>query len=188
LKQRLFISLDPPDSTRQEITVLQHALEKLNLPIRFEPPEKLHLTLNFIGAVEKDRVGSLQNLIRRVADTYAPLTLTPAFLETLYQKHDSSLIYLGLTGDTDGLDNLHDDLKENLAEQQIPQPERYMPHITIGRFKKADPVLTKSFMDKVNAYEFTALTPFIADRISLYESLLSRDGSHYRRIGLHLLK
>ena len=72
---------------------------------------------------------------------------------------------------------------EELINQKIPQPERFLPHITIGRVKKTDPVMTKSIMDKVQVYDFEPLPDFKVEQISLFESILSKDDSHYRRVG-----
>jgi len=182
LKQRLFIALSSSGDLQREITDLQSRLEKLGLPLRFEPAEKLHLTLNFIGAIDKTETEKISGLIKDVASEFSSFSLTPAFLETLYQKHGTSLVYLGLSGDVPVLKNLQSELKKGLSGIHLPQPDRFLPHITIGGFKKADPVLTKSFMDTVREFDFSPLSGFTVDRITLYESLLSKEGSHYRRL------
>jgi 2'-5' RNA ligase len=182
LKQRLFIGFDPDDILRQEIISLQQNLEKLNLPLVFEPAEKLHLTLNFIGKSDKSDVGKIGDMLTRVVAGFSPFNLTPAYLETLYQKHGSSLVYLGFSGDTQTLKSLQMELREQLTDMHIPQPGRFLPHITIGRFKKADPSMTKSFMDQIPTSDFSPLPAFTVDNVSLYDSLLSREGSHYRRL------
>lgn len=183
MKQRLFIGIDPSEALRQEIVKLQTSLQALKLPLVLELPEKLHLTLNFIGAVDKEKTADIQQLIKHAVFGIPPFTLTPAFLETLYQKHGSSIIYLGLTGEIQMLKNLQGLLADGLTESGISQPGRYLPHLTVAKFKKADPVLIKSFIDKVDEFAYTPLSEFTVSQIVLFESLLSKDGSHYRRIG-----
>ena len=182
MKQRLFIALDPTEDLRQEIVDLQSRLEKLRLPVLFQPAEKLHLTLNFLGAVDESAVGNLGAAVRTATSGISSFSLTPAFLETLYQKHDNSIIYLGFSGDISHLKNLQSELKKYLADLHFAQPKRFLPHITIGKFKKTDPVLTKSYMDQIRDFDFYPLSAFIIDHVILYESLLSKAGSHFRRL------
>jgi RNA 2',3'-cyclic 3'-phosphodiesterase len=188
LKQRLFIALDPPDDLRQEIVDLQSRLDQLRLPLRFEPAEKLHLTLNFLGEVDKSFTSDIGTALKSVASEFSPFILTPAFLETLYQRHDNSLVYLGFTGDVDILKKLQSGLKACLSGMHLPQPKRFLPHITLGKMIKTDPVLTKSALDKVRDFKIRPLSEFTIDHLTLYESLLSKEGSHYRRLRRFMLK
>jgi RNA 2',3'-cyclic 3'-phosphodiesterase len=188
LKHRLFISLDLPESVRREITILEARLDSLHLPLVMQEPEKLHLTLNFIGNYDKDATDNLASAVAQKVSGCAPFTLRPFFLETLYQKHDASLVYLGLTGDLTALQNLHDSLSQVLIPKKIPQPRRFLPHISIAKIKKADPVLTKKILDQIRDINFSPLTEFTADRLSLYQSILSQKGSTYRRLRQFMLK
>ncbi len=188
LKQRLFIAIDPPENIRQEITGLQQDLDRLKLPVIFELPEKFHVTLNFIGAVDKDFTGTLANRIREITMNFQAFNLRPYFLETLYQKHDQSLIYLGLAGDLANLKKIRLATGQMLADSGIPQKSKYLPHLTVARMKKADPVITKTALDKIIDFEFQPLSSFLVDHLTLYESLLSQKGSHYRQVGRFMLQ
>jgi 2'-5' RNA ligase len=114
--------------------------------------------------------------------------LVPALMDSMYKKHDSSYIYLGLAGDTPSLKDIYKSLSSSLSQISIPQPVKFFPHITIARYIKADPVTIKSAMDTVSDFEFTPLSEFTVGHLSLYESLLSQKGSHFRRLGEFLLR
>ncbi len=180
MKYRLFIAIDAP--LRQEVLSLQSKLSELNLPVVWEEPEKVHLTLNFLGEVEQAQIGHLNKIITTAVSEFSPFNLRPAFLETLYKRHDPSLIYLGLSGDTDVLKELQQRLTKGLEKMALPQPERFLPHITIGRLKRIDPTMTKSFLDKIRDSDFSPLPEFLVKNIVLYRSLLSKSGSHYAQL------
>ncbi|OGC92190.1 2'-5' RNA ligase [Candidatus Amesbacteria bacterium RIFCSPHIGHO2_02_FULL_47_9] len=179
MKHRLFLAIDTLFS---EIVSLQSNLNGLRLPVIWEKPEKLHLTLNFLGRTPDDQLSQITTLTSQVAKSFSPFTLQPYFLETLYHRHGSSLIYLGLTGDIEELKKLQNSLSQSLSRLSLPSQDRFLPHITIGKFKKDDPIQTKKFLSLVSDYDFTPLSPFTVDRLTLYESLLSRSGSHYQKL------
>ncbi len=182
MKHRLFVAIDIPTDLRTEIVALQQTLNKLSIPVVWEPVDKLHMTLNFIGSVEQDMVHRVGQIIRKSITAYRPFTLQPAYLETLYKRHDPSIIYLGVSGDVQILKELQGSIAIELNELKLPQPEKFLPHITIGRLKRTDPPSTKSFLDKVTNFDFQALPPFTIGQVWLFRSLVSKLGSHYERM------
>lgn len=188
MKHRLFIAINLPDEIISAILALSGRLESLHLPLRLEEPEKLHITLNFLGRVEEKLIPSVQKILTHTAALQQSFQLAPVYLDSMYKKHADSYVYLGLSGDLDILKQIHKSLSLSLSQISIPQPERLFPHITIARFQKADPVTIKTAMDKITDFEFTALPEFTVAGLTLYESFLSQKGSHYRVIGHYPLK
>lgn len=188
MKHRLFIAVDLPETTKQEIVVLQHKLESLKLPIDWEPKEKLHLTLNFLGRLEDEEFSPVQSALSKAAQSFRNFELQPAFLETLYQRHDQSLIYLGIGGGVDELNQVYKQFASILNSLKNPQAQRYLPHITIGRMQKVDPTSVKAYLDKIEGCEFSPLSSFVVDHFTYYESFVSRLGSTYQRAGRIVLE
>lgn len=184
MTHRLFLAIDLPEELDLEIITLQNRLSGLHLPVVWQPPEKLHLTLNFLGRVSDEQVGMLSRVITQITARTPPLLLTPSFLETLYQKHDSSLIYLSISQEPDRpLTELYKLTSAALTGLKMPQSERFAPHITIGKIKKSDPETTKKVLEQISTFEFSAMKPFVANRLVLYESTLNRSGSHFQKTG-----
>jgi len=187
MKHRLFLAINIPEELTREIVTLQTRLDRLGLPIRWEDPEKLHLTLNFIGKVDEEKQSKIESLAGKIAADSFSFSLTPVFLETMYKKHETSHVYLGMGGELDRLKNLQGLLASAISEMFIAQPNKYLPHITIGKLKKMDPVMTKDVLQKIREIDIEPLPEFTIDDFSLFESLLSRDGSHYRRVSRYRL-
>jgi 2'-5' RNA ligase len=182
------LAIEIPDDLRQEIRDLQSRLDKLKLIVKWEEPEKLHLTLNFLGRIEESLEPGIHRAVAEVCSHYSQFDLTPAFLETMYKKHEPSFIYLGISGELPTLLGLQKSLREELLCLKVPLPEKFFAHITIGRVKKADPETTKSILNQVRDFEFSPLLDFTATAVSLFESLISDKGSHYRLIRRFMLK
>lgn len=185
MKHRLFIAIDVPSP---EIVTLQSRLDRLHLPLVLESPEKLHLTLHFLGRIPEDQVSSIKTITGKIALRYSTFSLQPAFLETLYRRHAPSLVYLGLTGDLDVLKDLQKSLSLPLSQLLLPHQERFFPHIDIAKFKPDDPVQIKKFLGQISDFEFSPLSPFTISHVTLYESHLSRAGSHYQKISQFMLR
>lgn len=182
MKHRLFVAIDVPST---EIVALQSKLDQLRLPVIWEKPEKIHLTLNFLGRVTPDQLHPVSRAVSQVVKTYNHLTIELLFLETLYQRHDQTLIYLSAF--SPDLIPLQKSLSQALNDIS-PQPRRFLPHITIGKIKRTDPATTKRVIDVISNFDYQPLSPFVADHLTLYESFLSAKGSTYQKIGQFMIK
>lgn len=188
MKHRLFIAVRPPDAFIQKVTILQNQLDHLHLPLVWEPPEKIHLTLTFLGRIEEEHHPAITKILTDVSHRFSPFSLIPSFLDTMYQKHETSYVYLGLSGDTDILKEIYQLLSKSLANIHIPIPQRYLPHITIGKLKKYDQFSTKQYLEKISDFPYQPLPEFNVDNLTLYENLLARDTSHYQQLGRFVLE
>lgn len=126
--------------------------------------------------------------VTEISMSHRSFSLRPVFLDTLYKKHDTSLVYLAVGGDVDALQELQSSLARSLTDLKISQPDKFRPHIVIGKLKKMDPVMTKDVLQKIQDVDIDPLPEFTVNHICLYESFLTREGSHYRRIGRYMLQ
>ncbi len=188
MKHRLFFAIDLPDPCRSAVVDLQTRLDRLGLPVMWEEPAKLHLTLHFLGPTPQEQINSFTPGLQKLARSAPAFSLTPYFLETLYRRHEASLVYIGMEGDLTALKNLHKSLAGLLSGYQLPAQNRFFPHITIGRLRRDDPVTTKNFLSRIDAVDIQPLPSFLVDHLTLYESDLSPAGSHYQKIGQYGLE
>lgn len=177
MTHRLFIGLSIP---APQILELQSRLSSLHLPIEWQEPDKFHLTLNFLGRVPDDKLSALTKIVTGMSRSFSKINLEFPFLETLYQRHDPTLIYLAVSSPE--VIELQKNLSQALSSISLPQPHRFMPHVTIGKFKKADPIQTKRFAELVNDFDYQPIPSVTVGEIILYKSFLSRSGSHYQKM------
>jgi 2'-5' RNA ligase len=123
---RLFLALWP--SPRLRKALLEHQ-EAWRWPPRASlvRPEKLHLTLHFIGNVPRDRVALF---IKELEVPFLPFTLDFGPPELWH----SGVAVLQPKAPPAGLQRLHDALGQALQQLELPVESReFRPHITLAR-------------------------------------------------------
>lgn len=136
MKHRVFIAIDLPDDLKELIVQAQDKMNKFNWPVRWEPIEKLHITLRFLGNITNEDIAIVQDIVHaEIQKTQAfPLTLDGyVFFPT--SKYPTVLCLLVV--DNTVLYTFQRALADALAEVQLGEPERHSfnGHITIGRTK-----------------------------------------------------
>lgn len=123
---RLFLALWPPPAVRD--TLLAHMRQWQWTPLaRPTPPERLHLTLHFIGAVPEVRLDELKARLRA---PFLPFTLELAQPEVW----PGGIAVLCTTQAPAALQTLHAQLGERLRALGLPVDERPLrPHVTLAR-------------------------------------------------------
>ena len=177
MKHRLFIAIDLPEATLGEIVAIQPQLDKLKLPIVWE--KHPHLTLNFLGLADPKAIVPL-------IPAFRSFILQPLYLDTLYSRHEPTILYLSLAKSQELID-LQESLSLGLS-QITPQPRRYLPHTTLGHLKRTDPVSTKRYMDILSGFESPQFSPFMVSKIVLYQSLISQAGTTYQKLASFVLQ
>jgi 2'-5' RNA ligase len=89
------------------------------------------------------------------------------------------VLWAGLGGEVVCMDRLYRSLSRELSQQEIKTDrQRFSPHITLARFKKAPPV---RFMEKVGNDPWLAASgpEFRVEGIHLYQSELRPEGARY---------
>lgn len=189
MTHRLFLAIDLPQNLQREITAWLTRLPQPVLPVAWEEPEKLHLTLNFLGRVPETKVRLVIKLLRATSQNWPHFTLVPLWLQTLYHRHQPSLVYLSVGGDLDLFTPLQKSLSDALDSLFLWQPRRkFLPHINLGRLKRADQISTKRALEAISDLPPPQFSPFLVDHLVLYESFLSRHGSHYQKVASFMLK
>ena len=123
---RLFLALWPDEPTLQ---ALGHARDGWQWPpgAALVPPDRLHVTLHFLGAVPLDRLPALRGAL---VVPGAPCTL--AFDQA--EVWPRGLAVLAASAVPPALAALHGRLAQALAQQGLPVEARpWRPHVTLAR-------------------------------------------------------
>ena len=162
--RRLFFALWPSDNVRQSIIkASKPSMHKLKG--RIIKPDRLHITLHFIGPVNDD----LRQCMHEAALTVSgkPFELD---LDYLGQFFRARILWMGVRKIPDELGQLHNDLGEALSACGYQCDRRpFSPHITLMR-KCIKPVFDQP--------EFSI--PWRIDEFVLVESVQDKKGVSYR--------
>jgi len=188
---RLFVALNIPEEIKKKIIEMRRNLinqipgnqyEKL----RWEPEEKYHLTLKFIGDIDNSIVGEITNsldFIREYKKVNCELTKFGFF----YNKRVLKILWIGFKVD-ESLNKLVEELNKRLQSASggsiLADKREFRAHLTLLRIKTE---LGKDFITSFEQFIIPE-TKFIAEDISLIKSELLSERSKYTEIKKYHLK
>ena len=164
---RCFVALDLPLSLQAEALSIQEQLRKKDLfQGRFTVPENIHLTLKFLGGIDRPQATEVATLLQGVVAPPCTVKLDGAGMFA------PRIIWLKLNG----ADSLQQQVDQTLASL-FPQETRFMGHITIARVKKAPQPC-----DLAKAVQSLKVSPLLTrvDSFSLRQSTLNPEGPRYQ--------
>jgi 2'-5' RNA ligase len=165
---RLFLAIDPPVPVREALTGLQ-----TNVPgARWAPPEKVHLTLHFLGDVADEQVPLLEAALAQVNERGFSLSVEGlgAFPNT-----QSARVLVAQVGLDPGLALLRDQTGAALELLGFASERRpYRPHLTLARLKRPDRQAVRAFLTQP-----VPALPFEVEAFHLYASRLYPEGTRY---------
>ena len=162
-RARVFFALWPDMDVRDALAAVAREC-KLECGGRQTPPEKLHITLFFVGDVERATVPRLQSVAGAL--TAAPFRLD---ITKLGLWRHNRIVWAGAASIPPALAALVSDLTRGLAAVDVQAEERsYVPHITLVRNARTAPKRTR-----------IAPIAWLAREFVLVESVAAGGGSRY---------
>jgi len=180
--RRLFVALDPPDPVRRRLAALgvdlRRTAGRAADEVRWVPPENVHLTLQFLGAVPEERVAAVEAALRAAAAEAHPLSLEVKGAGGFPNARRPRVVWAGLAGDVAALEALVLGLGRRLAPLGFAPEERpFSPHLTLGRARDGRGA-TGLAGGLARAAEASG-APWRAAEVVLVESHLSPKGPRY---------
>lgn len=173
--KRIFVAIDTSEGVRQKIRLYQTNL-KNEFPgagARWEKPEKLHLTLKFIGDADTAKVKSILEIAEKAARETVRFDLEICGTGVFPGIRKPKILWLGVRENGGRLLNLHEKIENGLEKIGFQKEKRiFRPHITIARLREKSPELAEKHCR--NEFEPAG---FGVSQITVYESILKPAGS-----------
>jgi 2'-5' RNA ligase len=191
---RSFVAIELSAEARTALIQLQNQLKALapRQTVRWAAPESLHLTLHFLGDVPADDIDKITQLLHEAASASSPFTLALGGLGCFPNTRRPRIIWTGVLGETQSLQQLHLTLGEKLkAIGFTPETRPYSPHLTLGRVINYLPTrqLTKLGQAIEQAQgQVGQLASLRVTQISLMKSELKSGGAVYTQLVSAILK
>jgi 2'-5' RNA ligase len=174
---RLFVAIRPPEPIRD---LLLDAMDD-SADFRWQSEEQLHLTLRFIGEVERPVADD-------IADALAAIR-SPAFELRIsgtgrFEQRNSGALWAGVEPKAP-VAALAAKV-ERACQQAGLEAERraFHPHITLARWKGRRTREVGDYLDRTRGL---ASDSFVVDSFILFESRLSKHGAHYEEVASYAL-
>lgn len=172
---RLFVALRPPPEVRRSLAATMAGVPGA----RWQGDEQLHLTVRFIGEVDRPLA---EDIAAALAGVYAPAPeVSLAGVGRFVHRGRTDALWAALAP-TDALHHLHRKVDQACARAGLP-PERraYSPHITLARFARSAGSAPE--IDQwLAAHAGLASVPFVLGHLLLYESHLGSAGASYEPV------
>jgi RNA 2',3'-cyclic 3'-phosphodiesterase len=169
---RLFVGLRPPAAIRARLLALMGGIPGA----RWQSDAQLHLTLRFIGEVERPVAEEVAIALGNVR--WPALEVSLSGVGQFDSRGRPNAVWAGVRPH-EGLTGLHHKIDQALVRLRL-EPERraYLPHITLARMRGAAGPSDRFLADHA------ALTsePFPFTHFLLFESSLGREGAHYEAV------
>lgn len=167
---RLFIAALIPDSIKNKLYNYIHSLRNNIDGVKWEKPEKLHVTLKFLGDVEEAKVQDISTLLEFLVKEYSPFKINLLEFGGFPNLNNPRVLYVGLSQNKE-LSRFNGQLDDALSKIGFKKENRrFIPHITIGRVKK-----------RISIKEAPGIstTPFEITQVGIIKSELTSEGSAY---------
>lgn len=175
---RTFIAIDLPSRLQEALSRLEKELQEARAPVTWVKPERIHLTLKFLGDVAPERIPEIQSRLDEVARKAPPFRLEPVGCGAFPTIRQMRVIWVGLEGDAMALSGLQQAVEAAMVQLGFKREERpFKPHLTLGRVKGRQHLrlLQELLLDRqsfrAEAFDVTELV--------LYKSELRPEGAHY---------
>lgn len=178
---RTFIALPLPDEVRLRIAELLRELKHIlpNHALRFVRPEQMHLTLRFLGEISEQDAAGIPTALSAAIHGIAPLSLIAQGLGTFGALDRPRVVWLGLTGEIDRLNDLQRRVAEATAGLGQTEERAFNAHLTLGRVSPLSGDARAHLIDVVRSYPPRPLANWTADSVEFVRSKLAPGGSRY---------
>jgi RNA 2',3'-cyclic 3'-phosphodiesterase len=166
---RLFVAINLPRAIRERLLAAMGGISGA----RWQSDDQLHLTLRFIGEVDRHLAGDVHAALGAVHQPRFELAL--AGIGAFERRGRPNAVWAGVAPH-DPLKALHKKVDQAVLRAGIPPDRRaYLPHITLARLNRsAGPV-----DDLIGTTGGLSSPPFHVDNFCLFESRLTPEGANY---------
>lgn len=174
---RSFIAIETNEEIRNSLAEVQSELGETGGDLKIVKPEKVHLTLKFLGEIPDDEMGELKETIRNVEKT-GPFKMQVEGLGVFPDPGFIKVVWAGVSEGEEEAKNLQEDLEQRLSNIGYPPENReFTPHLTIARVKSG------KAKDKISAlvkkYSDQDFGSTVVEEIKLKKSELTPEGPIY---------
>lgn len=156
---KLFAGIELSPAVRKACAAISDRLRGSGLNARFEAPEKLHITLAFLGWVEPEAIGSIGEALEQATHEGAPFDLTLDKLGAFPHERRPRVVWLGARKNNAAFQSLARTVRAEFEELGVSFEKDALAHITLARVKGGDAHLPQLDVKPMNL-QVNALTLF----------------------------
>jgi len=134
-KFRGFIAIDV--NTTPNILNLLKDITNSNADVKLVEPQNIHITLKFLGDVEKDNIDDIEQIMKDSVKEIEPFTIKLNGTGVFPNQNYIRVIWIGIK-DAEIIETISRSIDERLSQLGFKREKRgFSAHLTIGRVKTA---------------------------------------------------
>ena len=179
-KRKLFAGIELDEAARTACAAVSEALQQTGFPAKYEAPEKLHVTLAFLGYVNPELVEAVEAALHEIAARTAPFALSLDKIGAFPHERRPRVVFVGARAQGPAFRSLAEALRRAYAALGFTFDNDAVAHVTVARVKESRRPLP--------IVEFAPILLKL-DRLTLFESLPDPAArtSRYERVGVATL-
>lgn len=177
--KRIFTAVDISDETRRKFSDYIATLRAgfPNVRVGWDKPEKLHLTLKFLGDINEKQLGDLTGAVSETAKQISDFKLRISKTGVFPTMQNARILWLGVEDEKGSLRKLNEILESQCNSKGFAGEKRsFKAHLTIGRLR--EPHNSRQLVENHLRNDFES-AEFTIKEIVIYESKLAPTGSVY---------
>ncbi len=182
---RVFIAIDIDEQIRKGLGRLQNELQsKVDIKrgdVKWVNPDRMHLTLKFLGEINDRQVVDVCDITKEVASRHESFELD---VETVgyFGGRSARVLWVGVGQNCENLLQLQSDLEQQLSLAGWPKETRkFSGHLTLCRVRNSKAGV--KLAQVTEGYKDFKLGTIPADSVSVYQSELTPKGPVYTVLG-----
>jgi RNA 2',3'-cyclic 3'-phosphodiesterase len=136
-RPKLFAGIELDKRVRTKCAEVAARLQAHGLDARFEAPEKLHITLAFLGWVDPERVEGIRDALHAAANTVPPFTLTLDTIGAFPHERRPKIVFIGARDQGAPYRRLAYGMRAAYEPLGFSFDKDAVAHVTIARVKGA---------------------------------------------------
>lgn len=183
---RSFIAISLPQKIKEQLENISQNLKGQfpcsNSKISWVKPKSIHLTLKFLGYINKSQVDSIVTKLDEIAQDTKAFNITIEGLGVFPNLSHPRVIWVGIKEGEKGICLLQRQVEAKMADLGFPMEKKeFSAHFTLGRVKsvKSRSVISRAF----HAIEDQYIGIMRVDHINLMKSTLLSQGAEYETLG-----
>jgi 2'-5' RNA ligase len=174
---RTFIAIETPGPIRKDILSLQDRLKRSGADVRWEPEDKFHATVKFLGDVDETALPGVLTKIETVVVQHRACEVIFEKLGCFPDNKRPRVVWVGCSNPDGKLEALKSMLDNELRVFGFEIESRpFRPHITLGRIKSQNRI-----EHLISILENLTFEPHasVVNKIFVMKSMLKPKGSEY---------
>jgi 2'-5' RNA ligase len=176
-KIRAFIALNTSEEAQSKIFEIQETLSDIKSDVKWEPREKFHITLKFLGDVEEKTLKNIIEELKQALNKFGSFSIEYNSLGTFPNFNLPRVLWIGASDKGKKVFGLNKIIEAELKNYNFDdESRRFHPHITLGRVKGICGV--REVIEIMQQHRYESITDS-ASEVRIMKSTLTKNGSFY---------